>query len=499
MATVFAEQDVSQRPSKRKHQQIKGKGKTTTKVRAKPAGGKPAAGRKPAQEVRRKRKADAPRKTSEDETCEQEPAPADPAGSARSVAKDTGDDFFIDRREEFEWRESPQFLRTVVKNLIGVLPSCVFEINDPPMDGTKDQHKPYIHVLGIDSFHTAAVDMHYVPQNFRKFVKGVIKIKVDLTRLQTWLMKKVLPNGYNMTLRRFTNSKDHLHGAFQRGATIRRRTLVLDEIDEDDDLEDHVFSERWRISIPLKLFKCEMQSALDGCGDAVTKSKNSKKQDMLRMVRVKFEARRDPRTGETYFGILQENPENDVWFPAPMEEVVEGQDYIEFRVDEDGSMPVSEDLGLGKMKASADPMAAYKNMYRTAYSRMQPVFRDMVFSASYLYKFVENMDHTENVSHVTLVFSPDVEDDEGVPQPQPVTIKHSLGKLCRFRFMLVPAGDDKEDEDEDEDEEEDEDEDESSDEDESGDEDEGKGSSPAAGEDDSEKNEGEESGSDDED
>ena len=361
-------------------------------------------------------------------------------GKVKSIVKDTGDDFFIDQKAEFQWRESPQFLRTIVKNLIGVLPYCIFEIHDPPMDGSEDGNKPFIHVLGVDSFHTAAVDMHYVPQKLFKYVKGIIRLKVDLTRLKKWLMKKVLLNGYSMTLRRYVDKEDYLQAVFQRGATIRRRTLVLDKIQEADDLQDHVFGERWRISIPLKLFKCEMQSALESSdtANASSKSKGSKKSDMLRGIKVRFEVRRDPRTGETYFGIIQEGTDDDVWLPAPMEQVREGQDFIEFGVSEDGDMPqIPDELALGKMKPSADLMAAYKNMYRTNFAKMQPVF-NMVFSASYLYKFVENMDHTDNVNHVTLVFSPDAPDDDGVMQPQPVTIKHNLGKLP-FPLHAVPS------------------------------------------------------------
>ena len=126
---------------------------------------------------------------------------------------------------------------------------------------------------------------------------------------------------------------------------------------------------------------------------------------------------------------------------------------------------------FGTLQEGAGPMSAYEKMYCMNFKKMDCVFKDMIFSAAYLFKFVENID---GVDFVRLVLSPDMPDDDGNRQPQPAIIKHTMGSKAKFRYMLSPGSpdDDDDESDEDEDDSGDEDESEDGDDDESGDEEE---------------------------
>ena len=393
---------------------------------------------------------------------------------------------------EFVWKEQPQVLRDLVKNL-SVLSSCIFEIHDAPGDGTVDGDKPFVRVLGEDAFRCAAVHLHYVPKDIVKHVPGPLLIKVELRRLKNWLLKKVLPNGYSATLRRFARSPEYLHGVFQKGSTVRRRTLVLDRIDPDEVKGMYVFNQRWRIALPLQLFRCEMQSAVEAASHSSGRKSSSSTASggstpgSQPRAKVSFELRRDARTKATYFGILQDSmgKGNDLWLPAPMKEAVDGQEYVEFTVSGDDTpapAPLPKDGGLsaalagfgvpqltltgpggpgpagpgpagpgpGPGPGAEDPMAAYKNMYQMDYSKMQPIFTGMVFSGAYLNKFVENIDGTD---FINLVLSPDMPGHDGVLVEQPLILEHTAGSYAKFRFLL--ARDDAQEDEEEEEEEED--------------------------------------------
>ena len=255
-----------------------------------------------------------------------------------------------------------------------------------------------------------------------------------------------------MTLRRYANAPDYLQGVFQCGTIVRRRTLILDRFDASDMLTEYTFSERWRICVPLQLFRCEMQAAVEpGCGAARPRKSGSasKSGAMAEQARVSFELRRDPVTMLTYFGIIQDSMgrDNDLWLPAPMQEARVGQNYIEFNVKESGknvcapaAHQVSEFTNTvharagGYGEGEGEPMDVYKNMYKRDFSKMDVVFAGMAFSAMYLAKFVEHIDGTD---FIRLVISPDVKGDDGVPNPQPAVVEHIIGKYAKFRYMLI--------------------------------------------------------------
>lgn len=361
---------------------------------------------------------------------------------------------------EFEWKEQPQVLRDIVKNL-SVLASCVFEIHDAPLDGSVDEDKPFVRVLGCDAFETAAVHLHYTPTDLVKYAPGTLQVKVELRRLKNWLLKKVLPNGYTATLRRYAHSPDYLHGVFQKGTIVRRRTLVLDTIEEADTQRTYQFNERWRIALPLQLFRCEMQAAVEAAshnsgrkGSAGSGSGSGGATGSQPRAKVSFELRRDPRTKATYFGILQDSmgEGNDLWLPAPMKEAVDGRAYVEFTVAGDavpdhhagGAAGQGQGQGQGLSAAlasfggrvgvaAADPMAAYKDMYKRDYRKMDAVFTGMVFSGAYLSKFVE---HIDGADFVYLVLCPHMPNDDGVFVAQPAILEHTAGSYAKFRFVL---------------------------------------------------------------
>jgi hypothetical protein len=359
-------------------------------------------------------------------------------------------------------------LRDLVKNL-SVLASCVFEIHDAPMDGSVDEDKPFVRVLGMDAFNAAAVHLHYLPTDLVKYVPGRLLVKVELRRLKNWLLKKVLPNGYTATLRRYAHSPDFLHGVFQKGSIVRRRTLVLDRVEEGEVQEAYVFNERWRIALPLQLFRCEMQAAVEAASHNAGRKGSGGSTGSQPRAKVSFELRRDPRTKATYFGILQDSmgEGNDLWLPAPMKEAVEGQPYVEFTVASDavpGSKgDGSKDGGLSAALASfgghadladgladlangavSDPMTVYKDMYKRDYRKMEPVFTNMVFSGAYLSKFVE---HIDGADFVYLVLSPDMPNEDGEVKAHPGMLEHTAGSYAKFRFIL--ARDDAQQDDED--------------------------------------------------
>ena len=121
--------------------------------------------------------------------------PTRTAKNTQGATTHHGKGIVVDQPEEgleFEWKEQPQVLRDLVKNL-SVLASCVFEIHDAPMDGSVDEDKPFVRVLGMDAFNAAAVHLHYMPTDLVKYVPGRLLVKVELRRLKNWLLKKVLP------------------------------------------------------------------------------------------------------------------------------------------------------------------------------------------------------------------------------------------------------------------------------------------------------------------
>jgi hypothetical protein len=84
--------------------------------------------------------------------------------------------------------------------------------------------------------------------------------------------------------------------------------------------------------------------------------------------------------------------------------------------------------------ADADAAEAVVEMDRIDFSKLDVIFDDMVFRASFLAMFVNKV----SAEKVTLKFGPHQYHQDGVVRKMPVVVEYSIGEKTSFRFVLSP-------------------------------------------------------------
>ena len=80
----------------------------------------------------------------------------------------------------------------------------------------------------------------------------------------------------------------------------------------------------------------------------------------------------------------------------------------------------------------ADAAEAVVEMDRIDFSKLDVIFDDMVFRASYLAMFVNKV----SADKVTLKFAPHVFSEAGVVTKMPIVVEYSIGEKTSFKFFL---------------------------------------------------------------
>ena len=303
------------------------------------------------------------------------------------------------RQRLFEWADTPASLRAITNVLGGILEYCDFTIR------TDAQGKNYVRVFMLNPEGCCCISFMYYPDE--PLVKASTRdfdFRLKVSDLSCHLRKDIMPNDFVVFLQVFADAPLQLDVMFRRDLTIRRRHVDVVLPNKDDEMVPS-FTPSWQITMPLKVFKNE----LDG-----TKADDE--------AIVSFELRRDDCTGRSYFGILQ--TKGDLWQYAPVSRTDGTHKVHEY------SVPDAADSENADANADADTCDF--GLEHLDFAAMYPVFKEMSYKASYLAKFVGSI----TAKNITLKISDHKSLPDGTPDPQPIVVEHCVGKACTFTFVL---------------------------------------------------------------
>lgn len=322
------------------------------------------------------------------------------------------------RQLEFSFTETPSHLRLITKILDGVLTICTMYVHPDPAapelnsDGSRSG---YISVRMVHPSKCSMICMKYTPLTCKVMPQAdnkPVSFNMKLEHMVDCLRQQITPNDYSLKFCKFQDDGTDLcglEGTFKKAGVVRRRTIALVG-DNEPEMGEMELNVRWRIALPLKLFKAELATALKSNTEHVS-----------------FEYRRDSQ-GRYFFGILQDN--GALWQRAPCKTTVDDNgnslDHVEF---------LRHDTNLPANVQRADQEADVVEMDSIDFSKLEPVFTDMKFLTKFLHYFVDNIDP----DFVTLLLCPDQPDGHGNMKKQPCLLQHTLGADCSFTFMLAQS------------------------------------------------------------
>jgi len=305
----------------------------------------------------------------------------------------------------FEWFDSPESLRSMIKVFRGIIPETTFTITTD--DETGD---PIVRAITAHSSKTCLVALKYRPMRLVKYVEDDIDVPLRLANLASILDSKVLPNNHTVFFRAFSDDTSFLEATFQHDLDITKCKVDFLPDSDDDDLTDREFWAKWHVSVPLKALKAQLELTKNDSEPCIS-----------------FEMRRD-RRGNTFFGMIHKHGMK--WQMAPSQKAPAN-------VGEEGVHTVFTIPNAQKdpdIDAEADRSTVAIDLSKIDYRKLPLVFPAKTFHADYLAKFLSKVD---GVPRVLLMFNPDIIDSEtGELTKSPIIVRHTIGEECQFTFAL---------------------------------------------------------------